>query len=124
MHQSRRVTARGQNPRDEVFLADVALVDMLDAHASGFTHLVRTLPDAVTQRFGKVWVVENANAMRVKKARHPARVARPGQRARHNDSVVARQHAMQVRRIAFFQHRCRHGLSPRLCYAFNPIFLS
>lgn len=99
------VRARGKNPRNKVFLADVALVDMLNADTCRVTHLVRTEPDAIPQRFGKMRVVENADAMRVQKACHPARVARSWQCASQNDSVVARQHTMQIRRIAFRQHR-------------------
>ncbi len=60
---------------------------------------LRALADALAQRLGKARVIEDADAARVQKARHPARVARAGQRARHDDAVVARQHAVQVRRV-------------------------
>ena len=117
MHQPRRVAAHGQHARHQVFLADVALVDVLDLHASGLADLLRTLADALAQRLGKARVVEDADAARVQKARHPARVARAGQRARHDDAVVARQHAVKVRRVPISQCRRSHGRSPRHRFA-------
>jgi hypothetical protein len=122
MHQARPVTfgliaVRCQHAHHQVLLADVALVDMLDLHASGLAHLQRPLADALAQWLGEARVVEDANAARVQKARHPARVASPGQRARHDDAVVARQHPVQVRRVPIRQCRRSHGRSPRHRFA-------
>jgi hypothetical protein len=105
----------------EVFLADVALVDVLDAHAVGFANLLCALPDAVAQRLGKARIVEDADAVRVKKTRHAARVTRSGQRAGNDDAVVARQNAVQVRRVSISQCRRSHGRSPRHWFAGNRI---
>ena len=52
MHETRRVAARSQHTRHEVFLADVALVDVLDTDAGGLAHLLRTFAHAVAQRLG------------------------------------------------------------------------
>ena len=56
---------------------------------------------------------EDANAVRVEKARHVTRVARPRRRAGDDDPVKARQHAVQVRRMSLSQRRSSHGGSPR-----------
>jgi len=112
MHQSGRVAACSQHAGHAVFLADVALVDVLDLHACCFADLLRALADALAKRLGKTRVVEDADTARVQKARHPARVARSGQSAGNDDPVVARQHAVQVRGIPVRQRRRSHGLSP------------
>jgi hypothetical protein len=114
MHQPRRIATHSKHPRHQIFLADVALVDVLDLDACGLADLLSALADALTQRLGKARVVEDADAAREQKAGHPSRVARPGQRAGDDDAVVARQHAMQVRRVAIRQCRGSHARSPHL----------
>jgi hypothetical protein len=65
MHQARRVATHSEYAGDQVFVADVARVDMLDLDAGGLTHLLRPLADAFAQRLGKVRVVEDTDTARV-----------------------------------------------------------
>lgn len=62
----------------EIFLADVALVDVLDLDASDRADLLGTLADALAQRFGKARIVEDADAAQLQKARHPTGATRSG----------------------------------------------
>jgi hypothetical protein len=80
----------------------------------GSADLLRAPPDAFTQRFGESGVVEYANAVGVQKTRHAPCVARAGQRARDQDSVKARQHAMQIRRVTFNQIGLHGSLRHRM----------
>ena len=121
MHQSRRIAPLGEHTCHEFFLADVALADVLDEHAVGLDNLLSALTDSIPQRLGKTRVVEDANTARVQEAGHPAGVARPRQRAGDDDAVVARQHAVQIRRIPLSQCRRSHGRSPRHRWAAHRI---
>ncbi|MBI3156021.1 MAG: hypothetical protein HYZ20_11480 [Burkholderiales bacterium] len=113
--------ARGQHARHQILLAHVALVDVLDGHPVGLRDFLRTLSHAIAQRLGKARVVEDADASRIQKARHPAGVARTGQRAGDDDPVVARQDPVQVRRVSFNQCRRRHDRLPFCRVAGNRI---
>jgi len=111
MHQPRMIASACEHLRHHVLLADVRLVDVLDLDARLGTRLLRTGADAFSQRFGKARVVKDADAPRVKKARHPARVACARERARNHDSVIAREHPHHAVPVALCQH-LRHRRLP------------
>ncbi len=98
MHQTLRITAYGQHTSHQFLPADVTLADMLILYTRGLAHLLRPLANALAQGLSKARVVEDPDGTR-KKARHPTRVARAGQRSRHDDPVVARK----VSRVPFSQ---------------------
>ena len=52
MQQPWLVAARGQHVRHEVFLVDVALVDVFDLRVGGFVHLLRTLANTLAHGLG------------------------------------------------------------------------
>ncbi|OXC77956.1 hypothetical protein BSU04_14275 [Caballeronia sordidicola] len=94
----------------------MALADMLDLDARGRADILRTLADTFAQWLGKARVVENSDAFGVQKTRHSTRIACPGQCAGDDDSVVTRQHAVQVRRVSISQCLRSHDRSPRYRY--------
>jgi hypothetical protein len=106
VHQTRCVAAYGQYLGDQIFLADVRLVDMLDVHAGSFADLLRALVDSIAQGLGKARAIEDADAARVQKAGYAPGAAGSGRRAGDDDAVATRQHAVQVRRAALCQSRC------------------
>ncbi len=114
VHQPGCIATRLQHACHQIFLADVALVDVLDLDAGGSADLLRAHTDAFAQRFGEPGVVEYANAVGVQKTRHARCVARAGQRARDQDSVKARQHAVQIRRVTLNQIGLHGSLRHRM----------
>ena len=75
MHQARVVTALFQNLGDDAFLADMALRDVFDRDPGCFRHARRRRTHLITQFRGELGILENANAARVEKPRHPVGVA-------------------------------------------------
>ena len=76
MHQAGSIATRGQHARNQFFFAKVALAHMLDLNPRFGADLMRPITNPVAQRFGKLRVVKNPNALLVKKARHTLRVTR------------------------------------------------
>ena len=120
VHQIHPVATQAQHPRHQLFLADVALADVFDLHRRRRTHFLRPLAYPISQWLGKARGVEDANLVRIQKARHPARVTCSRQGAGDNHPVVARQHSMKIRRIPIAQRRI-HGCSPHHHAAANLI---
>ncbi len=96
VHQPRMIATAQDYLRHHFLFSDVRFVDVLNLHARLGASLLRARTDALAQRFCNACVVNDADAARVQKARHPARVAHPRQCARDNDSVVTGQHAKQA----------------------------
>ena len=103
------IAACGQHLGHHVLLADMGLVDVLDRHPGLHTDFLGTGANALAQRLGKTRVVEDADAARLQDARHPRRVACPGQGTGNDDSVVARQYTRQALPVTLRQQlgHCR-----------------
>ena len=89
MHQAGMVAAHRKHLGDDVFLADVALGDVLDGHASGTGQLGGAFAHPITKRFGKSRIIKDLDLPRRKKPRHSPRIAGPRQRAGDDNPVVA-----------------------------------
>ena len=92
MHQTRVVATLPEHARNNIFLADMRLGDVLDGNARLSGQRYRTVTHAVTQRLGKFRVVEDADAFGIQISGHPGGIAHHRQRPGDHQSVVARQH--------------------------------
>ena len=92
MHQAGMVATDGKDLADDVLLADMALGNMFDGHASSTGQFGSPVADAIAERFSKSRIVEDADLPRRQKCRHSLRIAGPWQRAGHDDPVVAGEH--------------------------------
>ena len=91
MHQARAIPAPFQHLGDNAFLADMALCDVFDRDIGCVRHARRRRTHLIAQFRGKVGILENANAVRVEKPRHPVGVAHRGQCPGDDHPVVATQ---------------------------------
>ena len=78
MHQTRVIAALRQHPGNDVFLADMVLGDVLDAHTRLRCQRRRAFPHTLPQRCREVRVVENANTSGINKSGHPLSIAITG----------------------------------------------
>ena len=74
---------------DNVFLADMRLGDVLDAHPRLGSQRRRPLAHTITQRHRKLRIVEDADAPGVEKSGHPRGIADHRQRPCDHHAVVA-----------------------------------
>src|SRR5215472_16777024 len=93
MDEAGMLAADGEHFGDDVFLADVALGNVLDGNAGSTRQFSGALAHAIAKRFGKSRIVEDPDLPCRKKCCHPVRVAGAGQGTGDNDPVVARKHA-------------------------------
>ena len=118
MHQTGMIAVHGQHFGNHVFLADVAVGNVLDGDAGSSRQLGGALAHAVTKRFGKSRIVENADLPCRKKCRHPLRIARAGQGAGDDDPVVAGEHPGEALAVALGQQPLQPSLPLRASDAF------
>src|SRR5580704_2762005 len=111
MHQAGMIPPLGQYLGDHLFLANVALGDVLDRNPSLARNRRSPLTHPIAQRHGELRVVENAYALRIKNVGHASRKARPRKRSRDQNSIVAGQHTRDMLAIPFRQ-RTSHPASP------------
>jgi hypothetical protein len=102
------LTAPLKHLRHHRFLADMLVADVLDRDSRSRGQRRRLLAHLVTQRFGKLRVIEEAHVIGVEKFRHPIGVANRGQRSGDHHPVVARQHPGNPVVVAF-QQCAAHG---------------
>ena len=105
------IPSLGKYLGDHLFLANVALGDVLDRNPSLASNRRRLLTHPITQRRRKLRIVENADPLRIKKVGHAPCKARPWKRSSNQNTIVAGQHTCDMLTIAFRQ-RPRH-LCPR-----------
>ena len=86
------VATDGKDLGDDVLLADMALANMFDGHASSTGQFGSSVADAIAERFSKSRIVEDADLTRRQKCRHSLRIAGPRQRPGDDDPVVAGEH--------------------------------
>lgn len=104
MYQPGMLAAPRNHLGDHILFANMRLVDMFDRYAMRIGQFMRALADAFTPRVGKYFgVVEYLDVAGIQEAGHAACVARTGQCARDNHSVVTGEHAKQVCLITFGQ---------------------
>ena len=77
--------------------------------AERIDQLLRPLADSRALRFGKSRVVNNWDSVRVQETRHALGVPCTRQRASNDDSMNARQHSVQIRRISLYHRRRSHA---------------
>src|SRR5580700_6863649 len=111
MHQAGMIPPLGQYLGDHLFLANVALGDVLDRNPSLARNRRRPLTHPIPQRHAELRVDENAYALRIKNVGHASRKARPWKRSRDQNSIVAGQHTRDMLTITFRQ-RTSHPASP------------
>jgi hypothetical protein len=87
---------------------------VLDAHAGGCRNLRRILPDLIAQAGGKLRIIENADAVRVKKGRHALGMANDRKRAGYNNPVIAGKHPGNPLIVAFNKPLRHRPLANRL----------
>jgi hypothetical protein len=109
MCQAMMLTAPLKHLRHHRFLADMLVADVLDRDSRSRGQRRRLLAHLVTQRFGKLRVIEDAHVIGVEKFRHPIGVANRGQRSGDHHPVVARQHPGNPVVVAF-QQGAAHGI--------------
>ena len=104
MHQSGMFAALFNHFGNQVFFADMRLVDVFDRHALRIGQRMRALANALTPRVGKGFcIVEYLDVAGIQEAGHAARVTGTRQCARDNHSVVTGKHAKQVCVVTFGQ---------------------
>jgi hypothetical protein len=81
-----------QHLGDHLFLADMLLGDELDRNPGLQRQRLGVFPHTITQRRGKLRIIENANLVGVEKLRHPGREAHPRERPGHHHPIIAGQH--------------------------------
>jgi hypothetical protein len=111
MHQAGMIPPLGQYFGDHLFLANMALGDVLDRNPRLARNRRRLLTHSITQRRGKLRVVENTYALRIKNVGHAPRKARPWKRSGNQNTIVAGQHTRDMLAIPFRQQP-RHLGSP------------
>jgi hypothetical protein len=114
VHQTGAIATLAEHARDNVFLADMRLGEVLDGDARLSGQRCRTVTHAVAQRLGKFGVIENANALGIQISGHPGGIANHRQRPGDHQSVVARQHPGDPVVVAFRQ-RLAHASPRRQC---------
>jgi hypothetical protein len=119
MHQAGMIPPLVQYLGDHLFLANVALGDVLDRNPSLARNRRCLLTHSITQRRSKLRVVENAYALRIKNVGHAPRKARPWKRPGNQNTIVAGQHTRDMLAIPFRQ-RTSHPASPTSS-AFSPM---
>jgi hypothetical protein len=67
VHQSGSIATFSEYARHQIFLANVALAHVLDVNARCRADLLRPLPNALSQRFGKSRVVKDADTVAYRK---------------------------------------------------------
>jgi hypothetical protein len=102
----------GQYLGDHLFLANVALGDVLDRNPRLARDRRRLLTHSITQRHGELRVVENAYALRIKNVGHASREARSGKRSGNQDTIEAGQYTCKMFAIPFRQQTRHCRLSP------------
>src|SRR5580700_4836265 len=119
MHQAGMIPPLGQYLGDHLFLANVALGDVLDRNPSLARNRRRPLTHPIPQRHAELRVDENAYALRIKNVGHASRKARPWKRSRDQNSIVAGQHTRDMLTIAFRQRPRHAGLLPPHALRYN-----
>jgi len=103
MHQAGMVAADGEHLGDDVLLAEMVLGNVFDGNAGSLSQCGSAVAHAITKRFGKSPIVEDADLPRRKKPRHSLRIAGPRQRAGDDDPVVAGEHPCEALPVALRQ---------------------
>src|SRR5262249_50468117 len=123
MHQAGIVATHGKNLGDEVLLADMALGNMFDGHASSTGQFASPVADAIAERFSKSRIVEDADLPRRQKCRHSLRITGPWQRAGDDDAVVAGEHPGEALTVTIRQQLPQASLRlPRLLRLSYPVW--
>src|SRR5262249_17264801 len=123
MHQAGIVATHGKNLGDEVLLADMALGNMFDGHASSTGQFASPVADAIAERFSKSRIVEDADLPRRQKCRHSLRITGPWQRAGDDDAVVAGEHPGEALTVTIRQQLPQPSLRlPRLLRLSYPVW--
>ena len=111
VHQTGAVATLLEHARNNIFLTDMRLGDVLDGNSRFGGQRCRTVAHAVAQRLGKLGVVEDADALGIQIPGHPGSIANPRQRAGDHQSVVARKYPADPVVVAFRQ-RLAHPPPP------------
>src|SRR5262249_15783126 len=123
MHQAGIVATHGKNLGDDVLLADMALGNMFDGHASSTGQFASPVADAIAERFSKSRIVEDADLPRRQKCRHSLRITGPWQRAGDDDAVVAGEHPREALTVPIRQQLPQPSLRlPRLLRLSYPVW--
>ena len=92
VYQPGTVAALLQDPRHHILLADIALADVLDRQPRLAGQRGGAVAHTVSQRLGKLGVVEDADTTGIEIPGHPVRIANSRQCPGDHHPVVARQH--------------------------------
>ena len=107
MREAWPIAALGNRLGHDVLLADMALRNVLDGNARGFRNLRRVLPHLIAQRGRELRIIENKDAVRVQKCRHPLGVADTRNRTGDDNPIVTRKNPCDPLVVAFSKP-CRH----------------
>src|SRR5580692_1070526 len=123
MHQAGMVATDGKDLGDDVLLADMALANMFDGHASSTGQFGSSVADAIAERFSKSRIVEDADLTRRQKCRHSLRIAGPRQRPGDDDPVVAGEHPGEALTVTIRQQLPQPPLPlPALLRLYYPVW--
>ena len=113
MHQTGLLTALIQNSPNPVFFAKVLLANVLDFETIGLCQSFGVGTDLLPQRLRKLDIIENANVVCVKIARHPFGIT-PGLDAAGQDNpVITVQHAIYGVFVLLIQQFADHAVPPQ-----------
>ena len=107
MDQSRMIPTLGDDLLDAFFLTEILLSDKFDLQTIVLGQPLRLETDFVPQGFGKLGIIENANALGSQMATHRIGITDIGKRAGDDYPIEAREDASNLTGISFCQ--CGHG---------------
>ena len=109
MNKARMAATALQSFGDDVFLADMSLADELDLNPVLLRQPLSIGANSITQGFCKMGIIEDANLMSVKIARHSLCKAETGENPLDDDPVVAGNDPSNLVGISLNK---RHGNTP------------